>query len=250
MSLALCCLPYLAFLLLNSLVTLTAVPLILCRWEIIELWNIKLSAFKNNLGFLPFGKRPLACLGLLMGINGHGRVLLEPACLPGGKNSLNSHRWHSRTSANHFPTGYRCHHKACHHPWQRDPHTFPWQRSGCRRSTWVFRQELVLVIFTLVSWYKRPLEFLSLWKSMGLYFLFKGVFYALQWLLRVNFGLNINRMVCAFGGVGGVISNILQGPEENCHFACLPSLLTNHGALTPYLNLRLCRGSALIPGDS
>lgn len=217
-----------------------------------ELWNIKLSAFKNNLGFPAVWVRPLACLGLLMGINGHVWLLLEPACLPGGKNSLNSHRWHSRTSANHFPTGY---HwviiRPAITPGSGTPHTFPWQRSGFRRSTWAFRARACLSDLRSGFLIKGHWNFWVSGNPWDSTFFFKGVFYALQWLLWVNFGLNINRMVCVFWAcVGGVISNILQGPEENCHFACLPSLLTNHGALTSYLESETLLRQCVDPQDS
>lgn len=65
----------------------------------------------------------------------------EPACLPGGKNSLNSHRLHSRTLANHFAKVSRwVRARPAATPGKETPNACPWDRgliAGCQfRHSW------------------------------------------------------------------------------------------------------------------
>ena len=130
--------------------------------------------------------------------------------MPGGKNSLNSQRRHSRTSANHFPTGYHwVITRPATSPGSGTPHTFPWQRSGCRRSTWALMARAYLSASSLWFLDKRPLEFLSLWKSMGLYFFFRRYFlcFAMTSSGELRSKYYIAGCCVCFGGGGGEACN-------------------------------------------
>lgn len=159
--------------------------------------------------------------------------------MPGGKNSLNSHRRHSRTSANHFPTGYHwVITRPATSPGSGTPHTFPWQRSGCRRSTWALMARAYLSASSLWFLDKRPLEFLSLWKSMGLYFFFRRYFlcFAMTSSGELRSKYYIAGCCVCFGGGGGkrVISNT-SGPRRDLSL-CMSSFLVDKSRCSYYLS--------------
>ena len=188
-----------------------------------------------------------------MGINGHVWLRLEPACLPGGKNSLNSHRRHSRTSANYFPTEY-CWviAKPATTPGSGTPHTCSWQRSGCSRSIQALMARACLSASSLWFLDKRPLGFLSLWKSMGLYFFLEGILYALQRLLQMNFGLNTTLQdgVCVCWGWGWGNFKYFRAQKKFVTLHVFPSLLTNQCTLTPCLESETLPRQCIGPQDS